>query len=311
MATKRPAKTRRISGGTLAAATEPFQEGSRVWGEWVAGAWFPGRVTEVSGPFRHVAFDDGDEGWLDAGRLVASPDAPESVLAIGQRVVAEWAPNVWFPGAIDQVRGEEYHVQFDDGDQGWYAPNKIRIGTGEMPALAVEPAHGARVHAQWKDGNLYAGVVTDAVGAEFRVDFDDGDVSTLPADRIRVRVAGGPDLPRGMRASTPFPGAQVLACSSPRAGWRVAAIESAHGPLIDVRFEDGARGQVTAPFVALLADEVRPSFPPEGAAILAEWVPGRWYTGEMGRVVGPRGYVTYDDGTRAWLTAYMIAALCG
>lgn len=40
-------------------------------------------------------------------------------------------------------------------------------------------------------------------------------------------------------------------------------------------------------------------------------VPGRWYPGVMGRVVGPRGHVVYDDGTKAWLTPFMIAALCG
>ena len=36
-----------------------FAVESRVWGEWVPGRWFPGRVSEAKGPFRYVMFDDG------------------------------------------------------------------------------------------------------------------------------------------------------------------------------------------------------------------------------------------------------------
>jgi len=234
-----------------------FETGARVWGEWVAGRWYPGRVSDARGPFRHVSFDDGESGWLDVDRLVEGPIGSEPPIASGVADI------------------------------------------------------GARVDAEWKNGLWYPGVVAAVIGGELRVDFDDGDVSTLAAAKTKLRVQGGPPVKRAMRVSAPETDATVLACAGPRTPWVRAVVESVSRPLVEVRFQDGSRASVTVPWIACPLDESRdPSFPPEGASILAEWVPGRWYSGEMGRIVGPRGHVVYDDGTKAWLTPWMIAALC-
>lgn len=287
-----------------------FGPDSRVWGEWVPGRWYPGRIAGARGPYRFVKFDDSGEAWIDTQRIVAAPEGPDPVLMPGQRVVAEWQPGAWYPGAIDELRGNEFHVRFDDGGEGTYRATQIRLGTGEPPIADSPAGIGSRVDAQWTNGLWYPGLVAAVIGGELRIDFDDGDVSTLPVEKTRHRVPGGALVRRAQRATAPAVGATVLACSGPRSGWRSATVESVSSPLVDVRFGDDTRATITLPWVACLPDDANdPVFPPDGAAILAEWVPGHWFTGVMGRVIGSRGHVVYDDGTKAWLTPWMVAAL--
>ena len=68
----------RLSGLTI---------GARVWALWVDGRWYPGTIDGSEGSLRHVAWDDGDNMWLEASHAVPMR-GPAEEAAVGARVIA-------------------------------------------------------------------------------------------------------------------------------------------------------------------------------------------------------------------------------
>lgn len=213
--------------------------GTRVMSRWSNGTWYPGAVDEVRGDLHHVTFDDGEKQWAEREAVTTEHDPPDPNTAAwrpGLAVRAKWMDGRWYPGEIDQRFGRVWHVAFDDGDQAWLAPDRIR------PTEQVSGA-GLRVMGQWSDGKWYPGVIDQERHGLVHVAFDDGD--TMWAEPHAVsRETDPPD-------------------------------------------DQGGRLQA-------------------GSRVTAQWNDGRWYSGKLDQRFGRIWHVRYDDGERAWLPASKI-----
>jgi hypothetical protein len=163
--------------------------------------FYPGRVTEARGDEVCVEFEDGHEDeWTTVAALripcppAASSTRPTRVsshlaflakLEPGARVWAHWAQGAYFAGTVDQVRNNEAHIHFDDGDRGWVPLEQT---------APLEFAVGMRVMGRWKMGpQFYPGVITDFEGDRVHIRYDDGDEEwTLPA-ALAVGGNAGPN----------------------------------------------------------------------------------------------------------------------
>jgi hypothetical protein len=95
-----------------------LKDGTRVWALWLDGRWFPGVIDACEGPLRHVAWDDGDQMWLEAYQMVVmaadarSPEEGDIVLA------KHWNGDVQ-PARVEQRDGARFKVVFRDGEESW------------------------------------------------------------------------------------------------------------------------------------------------------------------------------------------------
>jgi hypothetical protein len=80
-------------------------------------------VTETRPGAYHVAFDDGDAGWIEAAEVKLLSAA----IGIGEKVRAKWAQTGnWYHGTVTELREGQAHVQFVDGDSGWIPLTDVR-----------------------------------------------------------------------------------------------------------------------------------------------------------------------------------------
>src|SRR5262245_42125062 len=88
--------------------------------------------------------------------------------AVGQRVLAQWHPEVYFyPGTIKAIQADKYSVQFDDGDQ-------ASVTAKQLAPLDIKA--GSRVFGRFKGGPAYfPGKVDRQDGAKIHITYDDGD----------------------------------------------------------------------------------------------------------------------------------------
>jgi hypothetical protein len=86
---------------------------------------------------------------------------------IGDSVFAFWkASGLYHLGTVVEVGSGQYHIVFEDGDQGAVSENELM-----RPDLNV----GSQVIAMWTDKKFYPGTVQKIVGRALFVHFDDGD----------------------------------------------------------------------------------------------------------------------------------------
>jgi hypothetical protein len=164
--------------------------------------FFPGEILEVRGDQVRIGFQDGQgDEWTKIAALripcqargqgaaptkVASHTAFLEKLQPGDRVWAPWNNSTLFAGTVDQMRGKEVHVHFDDGDSGWVLLEQI------VP-LQIVP--GLRVLGRWKMGaHYFPGTVTKVEGQRVHIKYDDGDQEwTKPAALMLPCQPLGPD----------------------------------------------------------------------------------------------------------------------
>jgi hypothetical protein len=99
---------------------------------------------------------------------------------VGDRVLAHWypEPSWWYPGTIQDRRGGDLLVAFDDGDRAW-------VGREQVKPLDV--AVGSRVYGRWRAGRLYyPGTVTEKRGEAIHIAYDDGDREWTTVSFVRV-----------------------------------------------------------------------------------------------------------------------------
>ena len=158
---------------------------------------------------------------------------------IGARVKGEWAPSAWFEGVIDKVRGDKFHVQFDDGDEAWLPASKIQVLEAAAPQVAQAtstdaapmPGPGADVAGEFAPDAWFAGTVKKVREGEVFVRFNDGDTAWLDAKRLAVFGDG-----------TSFPAegtAVVTEWGEDSDSWFPGTMEQVRGDRGFVRFDDG------------------------------------------------------------------------
>lgn len=99
---------------------------------------------------------------------------------VGQRVLAQWSPEVYFyPGVIKSIKGSKYQVEFDDGDQ-------AAVTAEQIASLDIKV--GSRVFGRWKGGPAYfPGKVDQMNGEEIHIRYDDGDEEWTTISLVRVK----------------------------------------------------------------------------------------------------------------------------
>jgi hypothetical protein len=94
----------------------------------------------------------------------------------GDRVWAPWNSATLYAGTVDQIKGQEVHIRFDEGDRGWVQREQL---------LPLDIPVGLRVAARKKKGGQYfPATVTEVEADRILVVFDDDKSSeqwTTPA----------------------------------------------------------------------------------------------------------------------------------
>ncbi|MBM4069210.1 MAG: hypothetical protein FJ271_09735 [Planctomycetes bacterium] len=99
--------------------------------------------------------------------------------SVGQRILAQWYPEVFFyPAVIRLQEGDKYHVLFDDGDQALVTAKQI---------APLDIKAGSRVFGRYKGGPAYfPGEVDEQDGARIHIKYDDGDEEWSTISMVRV-----------------------------------------------------------------------------------------------------------------------------
>jgi hypothetical protein len=162
--------------------------------------FFPAEILDVRGEQVCVGFDDSqDDEWttIAALRFPCQPLGPGATPTraadqtpyypqLGHRVWAPWNSATLFAGTVDQIKDQDVHIHFDDGDRGWVQVDQL---------LPLEIPVGLRVAGRWKmGGQFYPATVTKVEGDRIYLIYDDGDKEwTRPAALALVTQPFGPD----------------------------------------------------------------------------------------------------------------------
>ncbi len=210
--------------------------GTSVMGLWSNGTWYPGVADEVRGDLCHVAFEDGEHRWAERVEVSAQTDTPEGEAATwrsGMKVRGQWVDGRWYPGTIDRRFGSVWHVAFDDGDQAWLAPDRIK------PSEQVG-AKGPRAMARWTNGKWFQGVIDQERHGLVHIVFDDGDKMWTESELV-ARESDPPD-DQGGRLQV---GGKVKAQWSD-GRWYAGVLDERFGRVWHVKYDDGDDGWLPA-----------------------------------------------------------------
>jgi hypothetical protein len=208
-----------------------FNEGDRILARVADDCWYPADILTIDGDRVTLQYLAGAQGFV-------TPELIKPLeVGVGLRVEGRWrGGDTYFPGVIDQERGERIHIRYDDGDGEWTTVRLIRIPEAPAPEPLVsvpgKSAGGAggwrvgdRVLACWsRNGLWYAGTVRGAEADSYHVLFDDGDQTWVKADELAAL-----ELPAGTRVLAPRPG---------RLGYCPAEVRSFDGVRVRLRYEE-------------------------------------------------------------------------
>jgi hypothetical protein len=100
----------------------------------------------------------------------------------GDWVLAQWqGAQYWFPGVVDDVRGNMITVRYDDGTTDQRPANQVRRYDWRV---------GSRVECRWQSGDdWYPGRITGESkdGQTISVRYDDGDQEHTSTGKCRSR----------------------------------------------------------------------------------------------------------------------------
>jgi hypothetical protein len=262
-----------------------FRDGDAVFvrfGE--AGAYVPGTVTGRKGDQLHVRFEGGREDWTPLAWVRVQPGArppaaaPPALWKVGDRVLACAQDLYWYPGAVLAAHEDQYHIVFDDGNQGLVAGDKLR-------PVAVDV--GDRVWCRWKGGPTYhPGQITRRDGEVIHVQYDDGDQEDTLLRLVRLERD---DWFPGGTLTDFAEGDRVLACWYDL-NWYPGVIITVNGKRLHILFDDGDQAMVTPEQIKPLAFQVgdRLCCRRQGGPI--------YYPGEITQINGEVIHISYDDG---------------
>ena len=187
---------------------------------------------------------------------------------MGVRISGQWGDGNWYPGVIDGQFGRVWHVKFDDGDQAYLAPARIRAGgTGSKSARAAGCVAVLIVL-------IVAAAIVIAVVAGTT---DDEEYSEPPASGPAA-VPAAPAAPAQLAPLLPLTappalGTRVLAPFESGRFYFVGTVAAVNGAQVDVVFLDGDRRSV--PAGTLMQDNVGPGTPVTARSARGDG----WYSG--------------------------------
>ena len=165
--------------------------------------YLPAEIREVRGEQVCIAFDNGqNDEWttIAALRFPCQPIGPGATptkpaahtttfcenLQPGDRMWAPWNSGTLFAGTVDQIKDQEVHIRFDDGDRGWVQREQL---------LPLDIPVGLRLAARKKKGGQYfPATVTEVDGDRIHLEYDDKEEQwTTPAALVLVTQPYGPD----------------------------------------------------------------------------------------------------------------------
>lgn len=104
--------------------------GVRIWAPWNASELFAGTVTKLREDKVHIAFDDGDEGWVQRAQVLP--------LAIprGLRVYCKrWLTEGYDAARVIAVDGATLEVRYENGKPGW-----VKLADVGIPCAPTGPS---------------------------------------------------------------------------------------------------------------------------------------------------------------------------
>ncbi|MCC7536954.1 MAG: sporulation protein [Deltaproteobacteria bacterium] len=139
-------------------APAPLGVGSAVMAQWQDGNWHPGRVAAMQGGMIGVDWDNpalGASSWVQPHQIQAAGGGAMMQPGMGGGDAAAMAAKMASPQKMDT--------------SGKNDPNFKGVPAGGGAVMAV----GARIFAQWQDGNWYAARVAAFQNGMYGVDWDD------------------------------------------------------------------------------------------------------------------------------------------
>ncbi len=142
------------------------------------GFYYEGEIGAIDGDNITINYNDGDVETTTVANIRVEPFYTTG-FAIGQLVFARWASDgYWYPGQITAINGENYDVQFDDGDTDTVDAKGISYHT---------VTEGSRVEGNWLAGGLYyPGRITHRRGSAIHIVYDDGDEEDTTLGFVRL-----------------------------------------------------------------------------------------------------------------------------
>lgn len=108
-------KSARTAPEFAALDASPLAVGQKVAARW-HNQWWLARITSQEDGRWHVAYDDGDTGWLAADEII--PVAGRADLRVGDRILACWAgQGRMYPGKIGACMEKKVTVLWEDGSE--------------------------------------------------------------------------------------------------------------------------------------------------------------------------------------------------
>lgn len=152
---------------------------------------------------------------------------------VGQKVLAQWAPERWFyPATIQDVVEPRCRVSFEDGDRAWVFA---------FQALPLELPIGGRVEARWRGGpNFFPGEIARQDGARIFIQYDDGDSEWTTHAVVRVARPGAGLSP------------EVMLADAEQERGTLAALEQSTNPEGDIRKLTSLLERVADPTLTLM-----------------------------------------------------------
>jgi hypothetical protein len=229
----------------LPVSADAWKVGDNVLAPWEPEFLYAGVIQQIEQGQAHIAFGDGDEGWVFLSQLRPVDLRP------GQKVLCRRKPGrLHVPAHLRAVSGERIQVEFTDGVD-WMTTASLRIPTeADGPGAVVTRAEshqaffrdlrpGVRVWAAWTSTALFAGTVTELNDRqEAHIQFDDGDAGWVKIAQL---------LPLDL-----FVGMYVFARRKMGSQYFPGTITQLDNPKICIVYEDGG-SEWTTPAALVLS----------------------------------------------------------
>ncbi len=111
----------------IASAQTKYAAETVVFAEWAKNGWYHGKTGAECERGFTINFDDGDVKCCTEKEIVADVVPDASDVKAGSKVLAQWSDGRFYPGKVEKIDGDNYSINFDDGDKGKVTINKLRL----------------------------------------------------------------------------------------------------------------------------------------------------------------------------------------